>query len=828
MNHNYSIILFFILSFIGLGQNTQVGEWRMHLSYSKINTIIESNNLVFAGTESGLFSYNRDDQSLQRFSKLTGLSSTNISALGYDDTNKTLIIGYVDGNIDIMKNHQIINIPYIEMANILGGKSINHIFIDNQFGYISCAFGLVILNLENYEVQETCYFVTNGSNNQVFSTYVFNDIISAPSDSFLANKIFAATANGLYYANKMANLTNYNVWQNDSRISFENGNDNLTMPIEGVSVIHVKGFDLQDKGGKRLIIGTDIDYTNFSIPWSGVSKFNFFEFNTTAYIESSLSLNLFQVNSGVPGEIIDINYNANHVAVITNDNFTEKLIVLEGCGQDCFDPLSLNSILSINSNSVKKNTEFYFSCVMLPENYNQSKTVFLGDQRLGLVSAKHQNYKLSNVKYVFPDGPAGTGGGAIIKNGNSLMLTHGGKAGSWNNTYNYQEISLLKNSNWSQSNQLIQMGVYDVVSGCKVPQSEGGFFIGTWNNGLYELSDSDVVMHYNEKNSALQTISKEGWIRIGGVDSDNSNALWMTNSQAEKPLIKFKNGIWESFSVPGLSTATMIGKILCTSNGQKWIQLRNEGVMVAIENGDNILSKKLGISNGLESLSINCFSEDNKGAVWVGSSNGLSVCYFTETIFNNEPYTADYILIETSDGYVEKLFENTEILDIAVDAANRKWIGTKNNGAFLVSEDGTEQIHHFTKQNSPLLDNNVSNICILDNTGEVFFVTKTGVCSYRSNATKSNNSFNNVAIFPNPVRRSFNGHISIAGLRDNTSVKITDISGNLVFECISLGGMATWDGRGKNGKRVSTGVYLFLCTDELFQESVVKKVLIYN
>ena len=165
---------------------------------------------------------------------------------------------------------------------------------------------------------------------------------------------------------------------------------------------------------------------------------------------------------------------------------------------------------------------------------------------------------------------------------------------------------------------------------------------------------------------------------------------------------------------------------------------------------------------------------------------------------------------------------------IAVDGGNRKWVATKSNGVFLISDDGSETIQHFTKENSPLLDNTVSEICILDDSGEVFFVTGSGVCSYRSNATKSKTTFEEVIVFPNPVKRGYSGEIAITGLSDNTNVKITDISGNLVFETRSVGGTATWNGKKFNGKKVATGVYLFLCTNVDFTESIVKKILIYN
>ena len=170
----------------------------------------------------------------------------------------------------------------------------------------------------------------------------------------------------------------------------------------------------------------------------------------------------------------------------------------------------------------------------------------------------------------------------------------------------------------------------------------------------------------------------------------------------------------------------------------------------------------------------------------------------------------------------------TPIKEIKVDGGNRKWVGTKNNGVFLMSEDGTTQIQHFTKENSPLLNNTVSEICVLDNSGTVFFVTNFGLCSYRANSSASQNSFDNVIVFPNPVKQNYQGLIAISGLKEKTNIKITDIVGNLVFETQSVGGTATWNGKNFDGNRVATGVYLFLCVDSDFNEHVVKKILIYN
>jgi hypothetical protein len=826
----YIFFLIIALSFQSTSQ-VPVGQWDIHLNYSNANTVLEVDNIIYVGTKSNLYAYDRDDYGIEIFSVLNGLSSMDISALAHSPEHNLLIIGYRDGNIDLLTNGSVINIPYINMTNTLSEKTINHIFVDDNLAYLSCLFGLVILDIEKSEIKETCYFSNNGINTTVFESFVFDDSIYTPADNFLANKVFVGTSSGLYYANKNDNLLDFSVWQRDSRISFGQGDNDDIISLEEVSIVQVDGVDLKENGGKRLSIGTDLDYEKMDIPLNNGVKYNFFEFNTIAYTEPfSPSLNLFVVNSEVPGEMIDLKYNTNtnYAVTVTNDNFTEKVIVLGECGKDCFDQHSLKNLLSKNTSEINDlNTATNIKSAVLSEDYANNQMVFLGSEKFGLIRGKNSWYDLREISIIAPNGPAAIDQGSIFAHENSILFTHGGITSSWNNTYNYQELSLYKNYMWSQSNQLVDLNIYDAITLSGDPVDENRYFVGTWNSGLLEIIDDSLVNVYNTENSLLQSANEEGWIRIGGLDYDNNNVLWITNSQAEKPLVRFYNNEWQQFTIPNLSTSSMSGDIVCTKNNQYWIQLRNEGLIVAKEQGGGMISKKLGTLNGLASQTVNCFAEDHDGVMWVGTAQGLSVCFNTNSVFNSN-YNADYILIETTDGYVERLFENTNILDIEVDGANRKWVATSNNGVFLMSEDGTEEILHFTKENSLLLDNMVSDVSILNNTGEVFFVTGRGLCSYRANATRSREEFDNVTVFPNPVPKDFWGEIVISGLKDNTNVKITDIAGNLVFETFSLGGTATWNGKNFDGRNVSTGVYLFLCVDDLFDKSVVKKVLIYN
>ena len=97
-------------------------------------------------------------------------------------------------------------------------------------------------------------------------------------------------------------------------------------------------------------------------------------------------------------------------------------------------------------------------------------------------------------------------------------------------------------------------------------------------------------------------------------------------------------------------------------------------------------------------------------------------------------------------------------------------------GVFLLSEDGIDQIAHFTTTNSPLLSDNVNSITI-NSDGEVFFGTARGIISFRGTATPDNPTSSDFYAFPNPVRENYTGLIAIKGVANDSYVKITDTYG---------------------------------------------------
>ena len=216
-------------------------------------------------------------------------------------------------------------------------------------------------------------------------------------------------------------------------------------------------------------------------------------------------------------------------------------------------------------------------------------------------------------------------------------------------------------------------------------------------------------------------------------------------------------------------------------------------------------------SGGLPENEVHCIVNDKEGALWIGTSDGIGIVSCPGDVISGNCEAEKRIV--QFDEFAGYLFQNERVRTIAVDGGNRKWIGT-NNGVWLVSPDGDEILERFTKDNSPLPSDNIQKIAIDPETGDVYFGTELGLVSYRGQATDGEEEHKDLITFPNPVPSAYRGTIAIKGFAENADVRITDISGQLIYRTQALGGQAVWNGKDYSGRRPQSGVYLIFGTNK--------------
>ena len=227
-----------------------------------------------------------------------------------------------------------------------------------------------------------------------------------------------------------------------------------------------------------------------------------------------------------------------------------------------------------------------------------------------------------------------------------------------------------------------------------------------------------------------------------------------------------------------------------------------------------------------------CFTEDKRGRVWAGSTQGIYEIPNPLGIFNSD-FHINRLKVPRNDGtnLADYLLETEKIYAIAVDNSNRKWIGTADSGLYLVSENGDEVLANFNTSNSPLATNCITDVHVDPNSNSVFVSTLNGLYEYSSTSSPGRPNYSDVYAYPNPVTPDFTGLITIKGLMDSSLVKIMDSGMHLVYQTTSEGGMALWDGCTLSGARAKTGVYYVLASrtgENDSQGDVVAKILVVD
>ncbi|RUT78764.1 hypothetical protein [Ancylomarina longa] len=754
------LILAFLVSFFSFQSIAQIriGEWREHLPYRKANQVIASDNRIYCRTESGLFSYSLTDNEIQAFSKAKGLSDSEITSIAWSEDQDILVIGYTNGNLDLITDSEILNIPDIKHADILLDKSINNILMHGEFVYLATGFGIVLINLNKQEIADTYYIGDGGEKLKV------NELLSTNTD------IWAATVKGIFRASlDGSNLADFSNWEHLSNLP-----------------------DYQKECDHLAVVGTDL----------------FLSRKLTATTSEILRYN---------GNIWT-NFGGAFSTVYALKNLEDKLWI---CQSDLIQIFSENGVESFE--------------ISLGDQRNYRDVVKVQNRTF---IADHENSLLEitggNVIQIKPEGPLQQIITGIFSVEDETWTVAGSPNESFNGSQSDAALFLFKDQKWtnfSAANTPELIGSHDLFQITGNLRDNSRIYAASWGDGVFEFNDEGLQASWNTTNSPLESKG------IASMASDKDGNLWMLDVQSTFPVkVHLWNDDWLSLNYSALNNRNDLKKIIVLSNGDKWV-LRAEGEALFAFNENSTLSNSSDDvtasfflrdeNNATISSDIYDMCEDEEANVWLATSNGVAIYNDPGAIFRTGSFFA-YRPIITVNGSTQYLLSTEKVRSIAVDGANQKWLGTENSGVFLVSENGEKQIAHFNTDNSPLPSNLVEKISVNSNSGEVFFLTDKGMISYRASVNKASENFDNLYVFPNPVRPEYRGDITVSGLMQNSMVKITDLTANLVWEGKSLGGQIIWDGKNFNGNRVHTGVYLIFCSSSDGSKSKVIKLLFIN
>ncbi|MDI1356015.1 MAG: two-component regulator propeller domain-containing protein [bacterium] len=784
-------LLFFVFTLCSIGLFAQIGPrgWEDHLSINSSNTLCKAGSKIYASNYAGIITFDEKEWSPRAITKINGLSDVGIRLLRSNPYDQKVLVIYDNCNIDVIDgNGNIKNYPDFKLKALNGKKLVNEVTFNKQLAYLACGFGIVLFDTDKMEIKDTYIIGPNASNMEIFQV--------ALNDSL----IFAATPNGIYRSNyKSKALNNYQNWKYDT----------LQLPRG-----HYAG--IVNAAGRILT-----PYTPSNVDASKKGKDTLYALNEQNLWEKYKPM-------ATVGQTI----------VRMGPTFQDMFSTVDMLGLVVNKVADGSIVTHINS----FNGEVDYGTLrdaVIGKDYTGNISYWLSDYHFGLFQT-YGVYPYFLQNKVTRNGTNRSAIGNIDVYKGKVAVSPSLMENAGIGRYLTEGINLLVNKEWGYLPTLDQNGkaMTDVTSVLFDRKDVSKMWVCSWNNGVALYKDNKQVKLYIPSNTPGMPIAADGLPRCQGLSMDKDGNVWFAHSDQKVNLgVIKKDGSYQSFE---FSSGSFTRKTYVDKNGYVWLLHERDGGITVFKpelKGNTfssptatvnykILDNSPGTGN-LQSNSVRAYAEDQDGRIWIGTNEGISVFYNSSAIFSGGDYDSQPIKI-VQDGNVELLLSKEAVTSIVVDGANNKWVGTLNGGVYCFSPDGITQIYHFTEENSSLYSNTIIDLNYDELTGDVFIGTDVCLQSFRSIIVAGEQEYSNVYAYPNPVKPGYQGTVLVRGLVDNSIVKVTDESGNLVWEVKSNGGQIEWPVTTLNGTRVVSGVYVIYASSTNGELKALTKVLVVN
>jgi ligand-binding sensor domain-containing protein len=745
------------------------GQWTAHTSMREVQALDVSDAAVWAATAGGVFRYAVEAGTFTRYTAVGGLHSVGARAIAYDAPRGSVWIGYADGVIDRLDvvSGAVETFFDIERSDRFAAREINRLVVNGDSLFVGTSFGIVVFDPVRGEVRDT--YSQLGA---LAPASVVYDVMVAPLPDG-GPGLWAATEGGVAYAPlEAANLQDPATW---------------TVEQEGLPDVAVDGGGLAQAEVLSLAV---LDGRLFAGTEGGI-----------VVREAGGTYRLLSVTERAVPDLA-----VREGQVLAVDQFRAYAVDAQGSRTTLaggFDRLT--SIVP-----------------------SSGGTIWAGGARDGLaaIAAPPGGTPEVTQRGLAPEGPFSSTFGDLATDETGTL---------WAATVQGAEVGgfyrLAPDGIWTdylqRSIDALDSDNYTLVH----TAPDGTLWAASPSDGIVQVTPDGTVQPYGPGNSSLLAVSVD-FVPTTGLGTDADGTLWVANREAARPLhVRTPEGTWASLPplrCEGLAAASVLGKILVDSFGQKWILVLNPGnfqlttgVLVLDDGTDptdagddacRFINQLAAQGTGLPSLQINALAEDREGRIWLATDDGPA--YVISSRVAAQDPSAIPILPQRADfapGENPFLLNGLQINDVAVDPANRLWMAT-NSGAYLVQqrEGGFEIVEQFTVENSPLFSNTVVAITVRASTGDVFFATDQGLISYQSDALAPAPEVGDLLVYPNPLRlrEGEASEVFIEGLVEETDVRIVAPHGEVVAQFPARGGRARWDGRDRQRELVPSGVYI--------------------
>lgn len=805
----YAAALMLALAVAAFAQSE--GWQKYPLFRDKIDDVVEVSNKVYYLSGGNLFSFSPDDEEAYAYTALNKLSDNVVSSIHYNYDDRYLLIVYDNCNIDLLYDDgRVVNLPEVRDAQLSVTKVVNDVAFGEGRIALATSFGIVVYSQDRMEVIESGIYNTDILAVGIHKGRLIIYYRSPEVGYYLYHSPLEQRHNSLDKFTKLG----YGLYIAD----FEPVDDNTLVMV--------------DRGSGELLSRT-VDFENgtagpmtrhgiFTTQPLRRCKEGYFTVTPTDVVTWSDSApHVSPLPEPLQGQLLAMRDDKTKLWV-ANDEGIARFDVGGGKPDVLYDRMLCEGAMT---------------CA----NVGYMRWSADGN-RLYVTNLTASSRKTSN-------------GGELSTYQTTNILEDGfvTDASVKHASASHSEVKKLQNKNsstrmWGDSKWVIED-----------PDDADKYYCANNHEGLYVIKRNPQSGEYEEigKFDCSNSPIFDNWgARVNDVNIDPQGNLWVGyrfgHAYCVLPADKrrldpsaVKASDWKNMTMipAGLLDKADMQSVICARSGVAiLINAQFELGFVAVDTkgtyadpGDDRVVRLSSFidqdGNSFVPTYTTFIMEDSRGAVWVGTNAGLFEITNPADVFN-PAFRVKRLKVPRNDGtsYADYLLDSDQINWIAEDHSGRKWIATEASGIFLVSKAGDEIIRHFNTENSPLATNTIHAIECDKQTNMVYVGTPLGLYSFMSDSSPAAEDYGEISVYPNPVRPDFTGDVTIAGLMDQSIVKVMDSAGSVVYQTRSEGGMATWPATNASGARVRSGVYYIHVSSNSGGKSsgAVAKVMVIN
>ena len=669
----FPILLFFSASLLA---QPAIGEWRAHISYANITAVTGSANTIYASSGAGIQLFHKNENIVEELNSVNGLNDIDITNIQYVSDIEALVIGYANGNLDVLQNETISNYPQIRDNPYYNNKKINDIIYYGNKILVAGDFGIVEFLPSSGQFKDS-YYVTAG---EVVS---INDI--ALNDQF----IFVATEQGVYYADRLKSLANPGSWlrvtalpnhmQEFNKVEVFNGalianfsnpaGDDRLYVLENMSNSSLLTGDAGEvynlaHNSDHLYVALSNEVRIYNRSFSQTGSISDYPFGRAAprdvYVSPDMSLWFGDENYGLVrkkpgGQVESILRNGPGRNTVFSMSSKNGWIYSSAGGYDNnFNSLGNAGMFSMFKEGTWTNVQeegvYDFSDIAV--NKDDPSAIFIGSWSNGLFKFENgesqSQFNPGNSPLVSVNGETKVHQLARDSKGNLLMLNHGAE---------YPLVMKMKDDEWVVFRYEVLKGKTirkliwaknGYVWGCF--ENSATVFIADFNGTLDNIEDDRIrVMQPRDHNS--KTYAE----KIFTIEEDIEENIWIATDEGVAveydPHFIFEQNILqpnriritENGFTQYMLRDNRILDVYTDPANRKWFATEKAGVMLFSAGGENLVSHFTTDNSPLLSDEVQTITMDTKsGEIFFGTSKGL-VSYRSETAEGKSDFSQTYV-----------------------------------------------------------------------------------------------------------------------------------------------------------------------------------------